>query len=89
MGTKLIAMILGVTLVLATAVSAMTIAMVTNTIPQVHAIGDSGGIKGIGGEALLHAAVRDGQTAHGLATACAANSHVADNNPNCLTPRPH
>jgi hypothetical protein len=29
-----------------------------------------------------HAGVTDGQTAHGLATAC-SHSHAADHNPNC------
>jgi hypothetical protein len=85
METKSIAMILGVTLVLATAISAMTIAMVANTIPQVHAIGDTGGIKGIRGEALSHAGVTDGQTAHGQATAC-SHTIVDQNDKNCHLP---
>jgi hypothetical protein len=85
METKSIAMILGVTLVLATAISAVTIAMVANTIPQVHAIGDTGGIKGIGSEAFLHTGVTDGQTAHGLATAC-SHPIVDQNDKNCHLP---
>jgi hypothetical protein len=87
METKLIAMILGVALVLATAMSAMTVAIVVNTISQVHAVGDTGGIKGIRGEALSHAGVTDGQTAHGLATAC-SHPNVAEHHPNCISVLP-
>ena len=65
MNGKLIAMILGVALVLATAAVYTQSASATAT-PH----GNNGN------------GVTDGQTAHGLATAC-SHSTAADNNPNC------
>jgi hypothetical protein len=75
MKTKLIAMVLGVALVVATAMFVMAIEMVATIIPQASAVGDSGGVKGINGEALLHA----GGGPHGLDQACLHSQ----NNPHC------
>lgn len=68
METKLMAMVLGVALVLATA---------TIYTQSAFAGAGSGGTGGKGASG-----VTDGQTAHGLATAC-SHSHAAAHNPHC------
>ena len=73
-------MVLGVALVVATAMFVMAIEMVATIIPQANAVGDSGGVKGINGEALLHAG--GGLSIvhpHGLDQACLHSQ----NNPRC------
>jgi hypothetical protein len=76
METKLIAMIVGVALVLAT----------TATVYTQSALAVSSSSTGSGGSGTSGASgaagTTDGQVAHGLATAC-SHSHAAEHNPHC------
>jgi hypothetical protein len=78
MDTKLIAMILGVALVLATAATVYT----QLAFAAAAGGGGGGGGGGAGRGAGGGNGVTDGQTAHGLGNAC-SHPNVAAHNPNC------